>query len=150
MGRLVRRPGEAELQALAGRTQARAVLPNSAERLEAGRAALAEGHLGQALSLFAEAAVLNPEDPWPWHGRGDALISEADPEGALAAYDQAASLAPESGLVEVGRGNALERLGRHEEAIAAWTLALRREPDLEWARAGLSRHGALPASEEDE
>ncbi len=150
LGRLIRRPGEGALQTLAGRTQAQTVKPTSADRLEAGRQALSEGHLGQALSLFSEAALLNPEDPWAWHGRGDALISESDALGALAAYDEAARRAPDNGLVEVGRGNALERLGRNDEAIAAWTTALEREPGLEWARAGLSRHGVLPATEEDD
>jgi tetratricopeptide (TPR) repeat protein len=111
--------------------------------LEEGRRELAEGRFAEALFHFGRATALDPGDPWPHHGRGDALQLAGDPEAALKAYESALERAPELALSHSGRGNALESLGRVEEAIEAWRDALTRETDLPWPRAGLERHGAL-------
>jgi Flp pilus assembly protein TadD len=99
------------------------------------------------LALFAEAAEAVPEDPWPLHGRGDALLESGDSGGALSAYEAALDLGEDS-LSHLGRGNCLERLGRLEEARGAFESALGLDPQLAWAREGLERCDGLNAGEE--
>ena len=79
--RLLRRPSEATLQGLTGRH--RGGKPEVVDfidprALEEGRRLLAEGQIGEALLAFADAARAEPENPWPWHGRGDALQSAGE------------------------------------------------------------------------
>jgi tetratricopeptide (TPR) repeat protein len=126
-GRLLGRPGEALLGALAAAD--RPGLRQEADRwtgatsaelhIAAGRAAYSAGQHAEALHRFGLALELAPEASWAWHGRGDALQLLGRYEDALAAYSRAAALAPETGLHEAGRANALAALGRGEEAAAA-------------------------------
>lgn len=141
-GRLVARPSERLLHELTGRSKGGVpedTGPGFAALLRAGRAALADGRCGEALVYFSQAAALEPGDPWPWHGRGDALQLSGQHEDALAAYREALARDPDSALSHGGAGNALESLGRPQEAAAAWRLALAGDPSLAWAREGLSR-----------
>jgi len=104
--------------------------------------------VGEALALFSEAAEANPKDPWPWHGRGDALLDSGDPEGALSAYEAALERG-EDALSHLGRGNCLERAGRLDEAVGAFERALELDSALEWAREGQERCGELDGGDED-
>jgi len=143
-GRLLGRPSEALLLALTGRARggpAEADVREGGAALERGRRALDHGQFGEALVQFAAAARAAPRDPWPWHGRGDALQLSGDPAGALAAYDQALARVGELAVSHLGRGNALEGLGRIDEARAAWSAALTHDPGLHWAQEGLARTG---------
>ncbi len=141
-GRLVGRPSEALLHELTGRSKggpASAGGPPAHELLADGRRALAEGHFGEALALFAQAAARDPGDPWPLHGRGDAFQLSGRFADALDAYRAALELAPELALSWCGVGNALEGLRRVGEAREAWSQALALDPGLRWAREGLDR-----------
>ncbi len=139
-GRLLARPDEGLLHALTGRTKGGPASGGDSPLL-AGRRALSEGQLGEALLCFARAAEQDPGDPWPWHGRGDALQLSGQYQDALDAYREALSRAPELALSHCGLGNALEGLGRIEQARAAWERALALDPELPWARDGLARTG---------
>jgi len=103
------------------------------------RRALQDGHFGEALALFAQAAERDPADPWPWHGRGDALQLSGQHADALEAYRASLERAPLLALSHCGVGNALEGLGRIDEARGAWEQALALEPGLTWATEGLDR-----------
>jgi len=148
-GRLLGRPEEEVLQDLTGRSRGGLESQPGVASLERARAALSAGRVGEALALFAESAAASPEDPWAWHGRGDALLASDDPQGALEAYEEAVKRAPTEGLSQLGRGNALERLGRSDEAVNALQEALVLDPGLDWARAGLERLRGLQAAEDD-
>ena len=147
-GRLLGRPTEDHLQRLTGRSRGGSDQDSGVALLERGRAAMSAGRVGEALALFSEAAEANPLDPWPWHGRGDALLDSGDSEGALSAYESAL-VREEDALPHLGRGNCLERLGRMDEAVAAFGRALELDSALEWAREGLARCGALNGAQED-
>lgn len=143
-GRLLGRPDEALLNRLTGRSKGGGAPGGSAgaDALLAGRRALEERRYGEALHLLARAAELLPEDPWPWHGRGDALQLSGQHAAALAAYEEALRREPTLALSHSGRGNALEGLGRYDEAREAWAEALRLDPALPWPREGLARLSA--------
>lgn len=143
-GRVFGRPNEALLNRLTGRSKGGAGGGGSAglDALLSGRRALSERRYGEALHQLSIAAALLPEDPWPWHGRGDALQLSGQHAAALAAYDEALRRDPALALSHCGRGNALEGLGRLDEARAAWRRALELDPTLPWPREGLARAGA--------
>ncbi len=141
LGRLLHRPSEDQLHTMAGRVSA--LDPTSASpalaaagHIQAGRAALERGAMGEALHHFGQAIERYPEARWAWHGRGDALQFSGDHAGAEAAYGQAVDLDPECGLHHGGRANALAAQGQAEAAEEAWELALRLDPTLEWMRPG--------------
>lgn len=141
-GRLLARPNEPLLHELTGRSKGGepdAVGPGFPELLQSGRQALSDGHLAEAMALFAQAAEQNPDDPWPWHGRGDALQLSGEFDGALGAYDAALERDESLAISWSGRGNALEGLGRLDEAAESWRRALVIEPGLRWALEGLAR-----------
>lgn len=141
------RPSEGLLLDLTGRARggpAEADVREGGAALELGRRALDHGQFGEALVQFATAAAAAPHDPWPWHGRGDALQLSGDSAGALAAYDEALARIGDLAVSHLGRGNALEGLGRREEARAAWSEALVHDQSLHWARKGLARTSELP------
>ena len=138
LGRLVRRPREADLEALArlDRGPRPATTPSTAPGLAHARRALAEGHLAEALHQFGVLLELDANNAWAWHGRGDALQLLGQPAEALAAYERACSLDPAEGLHHGGRANALGALGRSKDAATAWQQALRLDPSLTWMRDG--------------
>lgn len=136
-GRILGRPSEATLQRLArqDRPSPPIEIPDfGPDHLAEGRDAFAAGRHADALFHFSERAREAPQDPWGWHGRGDALQLLGEPAGALEAYDRAAALSPGEGLHHGGRANALEALGREAEAQAAWQRALGLDPTLGWMR----------------
>lgn len=136
--RVLPRPPEAGLEALARRD--RGPKPEIAvpdiPGIDRARQAFAEGRYGEALHLYGEILAADPESPWAWHGRGDALQLLDRPGDALAAYERACALAPRVGLHHGGRGNALQALGRSTEAEEAWRRALALDPSLQWMRQG--------------
>jgi tetratricopeptide (TPR) repeat protein len=143
LGRILGRPDEPTLNRLTGRDKGGEGMaaPTVYTALAAGRRALADGRLGEALYQFELATRLDPEEPWAWHGRGDALQLGGGFADALLAYERALALRPELALSHNGRGNALMGLGRAEEAVAAWREAIRLDPQAPWPRESLSRIG---------
>jgi tetratricopeptide (TPR) repeat protein len=141
-GRILGRPSEELLLDLTGRSRGGPVdapIQEGGQGIERGRRALDHRQYGEALVQFAQAAESAPHDPWPWHGRGDALQLSGDPVGALEAYEAALARIPNLAVSHLGRGNALESLDRLDEARDAWREALKHDPDLDWAQAGLNR-----------
>lgn len=143
LGRLWGRPDEPQLNRLTGRDKGGegSAAPTVYTALAAGRRALADGRLGEALFQFDLATRLDPDEPWAWHGRGDALQLGGGYNDALAAYERALGLNPSLALAHNGRGNALMGLGRRDEAILAWREALRLDPDAPWPKASLAQIG---------
>ena len=140
-GRLVPRPSDTSLRTLArsDRPAPGIRVPTAAElglqnHLEDGRQALGEGRLGDALHSFGQRVEEAPDDPWAWHGRGDALQLLADSEGARAAYGQALALQPQEGLHHMGLANALDALGDRAGADDHTSRALALNPSLSWMR----------------
>jgi len=148
-GRFVGRPSEPLLHELTGRSkggpeaegQGSARAQAFSTMLADGRRALQDGHFGEALALFAQAAERDPADPWPWHGRGDALQLSGQYADALDAYRASLERAPDLALSHCGAGNALEGLRQISEAREAWDRALALDPDNTWAAEGLARTG---------
>lgn len=133
LGPLLGRPSEDQLTALARKARPAPPIEVPAfgpDHLALGRAAFAEGRYGDALHHFGQLLEVDPESPWAWHGRGDALQLMDEHAGALAAYERAAALAPRTGLHHAGRANALHSLGRTDEAEAAREEALRLDPEV--------------------
>lgn len=140
-GRVLRRPSERQLHHLAqvDRPAPPIAVPTAAElgihdHLGDGRAAIGAGRPAEALHCFGLLLDDQPDQPWAWHGRGDALQLLGDPEGALAAYTRAAALQPRQGLHHLGRANALESLGREAAADEATRQGLALDPSLHWMR----------------
>jgi len=137
----VSRPADSRLEDLARRDRPAPVLPpDPTGPLQRGRNAFERGQWAEALHCFGEVLANDPDHPWGWHGRGDALQLLGDPAGALHAYDRAVDRDPDCGLHHGGRANALAALGRLAEAEAAWQAALARDPTLTWMR-GDGRRG---------
>lgn len=105
-----------------------------ARHIKAGRAAFSDGRHGDALHHFGLAVEADDQNPWAWHGRGDALQLLERSDAALAAYDRAAALAPERAIHHAGRANALDTLQRTHESRAAWDRALALDPAITWMR----------------
>jgi tetratricopeptide (TPR) repeat protein len=133
-GKLLGRPSEALLEALARQDRPARHGGSTVGSVEGGRRALSEGRYAEALHRFGQVLERSPDAAWAWHGRGDAFQLMGRPAEALQAYDRAASLQPAVGLHEGGRGNALAALGRAEEADSAWRRALELDPSLTWMR----------------
>ena len=145
-GRVVGRPSEPLLHELTGRSKGGPEAGGQgSERYDSllsdGRRALQDGHFGEALALFAQAAERDPADPWPWHGRGDALQLSGQYDDALDAYRASLERSPDLAISHCGVGNALEGLARISEAREAWERALALDPDNTWADEGLARTG---------
>lgn len=60
-----------------------------------------------ALTAYGEALRLDPENPYFYHARGNALVHLQRFEEAIAAYNKAIELKPDFGLAYKGKGDAL-------------------------------------------
>jgi len=105
------------------------------DHLDEGRRALSGALYAEALFHFRERLQeTDQQDPWAWHGRGDALQMLGQAQDALDAYDRAAAIQPRQGLHQMGRANALESLGQVDGADEATRVALSLDPTLTWMR----------------
>lgn len=114
--RLLARPSDATLSRLARRDRPGMSIPlpaGTVDALRAGRAAFEAGHYGDALHHFGVILEHDPEHPWAWHGRGDALQLMGSYQAALAAYTTAAALQPDEPLHRAGIANAQRALSTH-------------------------------------
>ncbi len=93
----------------------------------AQRAALA-GRLGEAETLFRQAAKAAPRDPRPVSALGDVALARGQIDAAVESYRKALKLAPE--VAEIGSNllAALRRADRLTEAERAGRALLRRHP----------------------
>jgi tetratricopeptide (TPR) repeat protein len=81
------------------------------------------GQYQEALTLYLQALVQDPDDPRVHCGLGEVLEILARPGEALVAFDQALRLDPNFVWAHFGRGGVLQGLRRYEEAAAAFARA---------------------------
>ena len=93
-----------------------ALPPTTIDALAAGRAAFTAGLYADALHHFGQVLQADPDHPWGWHGRGDALQLMGSHTDALAAYERAAALQPGEPLHTAGAARAREALREKGEA----------------------------------
>ena len=110
--------------------------PGPRERLDAARAAVAEGSYAHAADLALEVATAHPLEPAAHYLRGLALATAGADEEAVVSLRKAAYLDPGHGLAHFVLGGALERLGHGAAAALSYRTAARalaaRRP-VEWA-----------------
>ena len=84
--------------------------PSTVDELDAGRRAFVAGRYADALHHFGQVLDANPEHPWGWHGRGDALQLMGSHAAAREAYLRAAALQPGESLHAEGAERASRAL----------------------------------------
>jgi tetratricopeptide (TPR) repeat protein len=86
------------------------------------------GHYREALALYMQALVQDPDNPRVHCGLGEVLEALARPGEALVAFDQALLLDPSWVWAHFGRGGVLQGLRRYDEAAAAFAQAGELDP----------------------
>jgi tetratricopeptide (TPR) repeat protein len=102
------------------------------EACEEGVELLREGETEEAIALFEDVALDDPENPYAFHFLGAAHYEREAWEKALAAYLRALQLSPDYLGARVGAGQTLRMMGQADRAIrmGKQALALRRDdPD---------------------
>jgi Tfp pilus assembly protein PilF len=117
---------------------------NPRARLALGEALSREARHAEAAAQFAEAVRLDPGDFEARGSLGLELFRMGRVDEALAEYRLIAPPTPDSAPLHCDIGMALERSGRSAEAIGQYREAIRLDPGLDEARAGLVRLGAAP------
>ncbi|NJL54625.1 tetratricopeptide repeat protein [bacterium] len=112
---------------------------NTAERNNAGNAALARGAYDTALRAYRAAQVESPDRPEPYYNAAAALLGLAEFEQAIAALEQALSIADSFLAVRAyyNLGNIFFEQREFGAAIAAYREALLIDPDYGPARYNL-------------
>ncbi|HKC13708.1 MAG TPA: acyltransferase family protein [Vicinamibacteria bacterium] len=96
-----------------------------------------DGEYARAVTLYREAAPLDPGDGSVLAEMADALTRAGDATGAVAAWRRALERRPQSAERRVALGGALIATGSREEARAAFHSALALDPGLADAHLGL-------------
>jgi hypothetical protein len=124
--------------------------PGSAEaHHDLGVAQRRLGHLDRAADAFAEAAALDPENPWPSFDLGRAALSRGRPADAMAAFAKAADATPgaEGARFLAWAGRAALEAGQRPQAEELRRRALERAPGI---GEDLERAAKAAAAEGDE
>ncbi|NJM27802.1 MAG: tetratricopeptide repeat protein [Pseudanabaena sp. RU_4_16] len=81
---------------------------------------------------------IQPDSPYAWVGKGNALLGLRQYDEALKAYDRATQIKPDYFLGWTGRGAVFNNLRKYDEALAAYEQATKVKPDsaLAWAGHG--------------
>jgi tetratricopeptide (TPR) repeat protein len=98
--------------------------------LATGQVSLELGKHDEALTAFARALVIDPQNATAHLGRGDAHRAARDFDRAIDAYAQALKLEPHSAVGFNNCGLARSGRGDHDAAIEDFTQALRFDPKL--------------------
>jgi predicted Zn-dependent protease len=104
------------------------------------------GPLSPALKQIDGLISAEPNNPYFWELKGQALLERGNPEGALGPLRKAVSLAPNSGLIRILLGQALIASGSPanlDEAVKNLTIGLQAEPDVPVGHRALARAYAL-------
>jgi Flp pilus assembly protein TadD len=104
---------------------------------QAGRKLWAEGDRAGAVSFFAEAASLNPENAEYLNSYGEALLASGAKESALVQFGLAARISPER--YAMSYAGALDMSNRRTEAVAVYEDILSRQPRNPLAQENLGR-----------
>ena len=95
-------------------------------------AAYRYGELSGALAQIDALIQAQPNNPYFYELRGQALLESAHPAQAVAPLRRAAALAPNAALIRIMLGQALVATGENrysDEAISLLRVAMQREPD---------------------
>lgn len=109
-------------------------------------AAYLHGPLSPALKKIDGLINSQPNNPYFWELKGQALLERGKPADAIAPLRKAVSLAPNSGLIRIMLGQALVAAGSPSnlnEAIETLTIGLQQEPDAPIGYRNLARAYAL-------
>lgn len=109
-------------------------------------AAYRSGALAPALSRIDALIAAQPENPFFWELKGQALLEGGRPAEAVGPLRQAVSLDPSSGLLRIMFGQALvatETADNVREAIPNLTVGLQKDPDVPVGWRTLARAHAL-------
>lgn len=109
-------------------------------------AAYLHGPLSPALGQIDGLINAEPNNPYFWELKGQALLERGNPADALGPLRKAASLAPRSGLIRILLGQALVASGAPanlDEAVENLTIGLQEEPDVPIGYRTLARAYAL-------
>ncbi len=109
-------------------------------------AAYRAGALNPAIARIDELIQIQPDNPFFWELKGQALLEGGRPADALAPLRQAVSLAPRSGLLRILYGQALvatEQQDNIKVAIKNLTVGLQTDPDVPVGWRTLARAHAL-------
>jgi predicted Zn-dependent protease len=104
------------------------------------------GPLSPALKQIDGLISAEPNNPYFWELKGQALLERGNPESALGPLRKAVSLAPNSGLIRILLGQALIASGSPanlNEAVKNLTIGLQAEPDVPVGHRALARAYAL-------
>lgn len=104
------------------------------------------GPLSPALKQIDGLISAEPNNPYFWELRGQALLERGNPAEALGPLRKAVSLAPKSGLIRILLGQALVATGSSgnlDEAIKNLSIGLQEEPDVPIGYRSLARAYAL-------
>jgi serine/threonine-protein kinase len=101
----------------------------AAGRLALGYVHLESGQHADAITAFRQAADLDPANPLPLEGLGQALAAAKQDADALAAFTRAVELGPDDWRPSISLGQFHFSRARYAEAAAQWEAALRLTPD---------------------
>ncbi len=139
-----------EWQAIAGPTApALSIQPSQAKPdkvgllLNTAKDFFNQGHLEEALAVWEQCLILEPNNVAAWNSKGVMLFGLERYEEALAAWEQSLELAPKAAATWFSKGLALNFLARLEEALAAYEQSLTLDPDNAgaWYYRGLTLSG---------
>lgn len=102
------------------------------------------GPLPPALRLIDGLIQSEPDNPYFWELKGQAILERGTPAQSIEPLRKAVSLAPKSGLIRILLGQALVATEKNlEEAVKNLTIGLQAEPDVSVGYRALARAHAL-------
>jgi predicted Zn-dependent protease len=107
-------------------------------------AAYLHGPLNPALKQIDALIRSEPDNPYFWELKGQAILEKGDPAQSIEPLRKAVALTPKSGLIRILLGQALVANGKNlGEAIENLTIGLQSEPDVSVGYRALARAYAL-------
>jgi predicted Zn-dependent protease len=107
-------------------------------------AAYLHGPLGPALKQIDALIQSEPDNPYFWELKGQAILEKGRPAESIAPLRKAVALAPKSGLIRILFGQAIVATEKNlDEAIENLTIGLQAEPDVSVGYRALARAHAL-------
>lgn len=96
-----------------------------------------DGKLDDAIKLYNEAAIDDPNNPDIYTNLGAALQSKGDYKSAISNYQKALSIEPKSSLINYYLGTCYHAQNQMDEAISHYNKALKLDPNNQDARKSL-------------
>ncbi len=94
----------------------------------------------EAVNLYNQLLVIQPDNTEAWNNRGNALAALKRYEQAIGSYDKAIEIQATKHQAWYNRGNVLAEIERYEEAIYSYEQAIKIKPDKyeAWINRGVS------------